>query len=84
MKLKILFLLSLFPMLVFGKEGTPDALDITESTHIVESLFYTGTCHYRNQEYSLSALSWNKIAVMENIEPDFQELQISSLNIYKV
>jgi len=81
MNRKLLFLLVLIPLSAIDKEDcSPDSLDITETTHVVENLFYTGTCHYRNKNYNLSAQSWKKIASMDNVEPEFEELQISSLN----
>jgi TPR repeat protein len=64
-----------------SNEGcSPEKIGLTESSNIAETLFYTGTCHYRNEEYAQSVEYWTTLSQLENIAPEYQALQISSLN----
>ena len=55
-------------------------IELDESSNIAEKLFYTGTCHYRNEDHSLSANAWKELAKLKNIEPEYKDLQIDVLN----
>ena len=81
MSFKFLILILVLPVSAFGKEiCSLEELDMNAETYVVERLYYTGTCHYRNKNYNLSAESWRELAHMENVKPEFKELQVNSLN----
>ena len=56
------------------------AINLDKDSNIAEQLFYTGTCHYRNEDYAPAVESWKKLSALENIEPEYEELQIDVLN----
>lgn len=81
MKYLITLVLFLFSYLAFGTEDcSPTAIGLDDSSHISESLYYTGTCHYRNEEYEFSAKYWGELSNLENVEEEYEGLQINSLN----
>lgn len=57
-----------------------EALNLSNRSNIAERLFYTGTCHYRNQDYQLSAQAWQQLAEHNAVDREYQELQIDVLN----
>lgn len=64
-----------------GKEDCSlKAIGLSNDDDIAHQLYYTGTCHYRNGEYGKSANSWEKLAVLEEVNPDSKKLQINILN----
>lgn len=81
MKYLILIVPFLLPNFAFSKESCSDEfLGLDNSPHITEKLYYRGTCHYRNEEYDLSAKYWGELSELENVDERYQELQINSLN----
>jgi len=56
------------------------ALHLNYKSNISESLYYTGTCHYRNKDYEKSAKAWQQLAELNNVEKEYQHLQINVLN----
>lgn len=57
-----------------------DSIGLDQESQTAEKLFYTGTCHFRNKDYDLSVENWLKLASLENIDPEYQDLQIDVLN----
>jgi TPR repeat protein len=53
---------------------------LTEKSALAERLFYVGTCHYRHQKYEQSVPLWKDLTELQNIEPEYVELQINALN----
>ncbi len=81
MRNSILLILSLLSVSVLSKENcTIESIGLEESSNIAEKLYYAGTCHYRNEDYQLSATSWEKLSNLKNVTPEFQDLQIDVLN----
>ena len=65
----------------FSKENCSDeSIGLKNSSSLAEKLFYKGTCHYRNQEYRLSAKYWGDLSDLEDVEDRYEVLQIDSLN----
>ncbi len=65
----------------FGKDDCSlEGIDLSNTDDIAQRLFYTGTCHYRNKDYDKSAESWEKLAMIEEVNPDYKDLQIDVLN----
>jgi len=64
-----------------GKEDCSyDGIGFKEEANIAKVYFYTGTCHYRNADYEQSAEEWKKLALLEEVAPEFSDLQIDVLN----
>jgi TPR repeat protein len=78
--LLILFLFSFSVSAIAKEDCSSEALDFSENEDIEVELFYTGTCHYRNEDYEQSAKNWEKLAAITNINPKHKELQVSVLN----
>ena len=77
----LIVILSTISLLSSAKEDCSlKSIGLSKADDIAEQLFYTGTCHYRNKEYDKSALSWEKLAKLEKVNPEYQELQIDVLN----
>lgn len=57
-----------------------ETIGLDKNSDIVEQLYFTGTCHYRNKEYDLSVKSWEKLYSLKNINPAYEEYQIDVLN----
>lgn len=76
---QIVILLMSFDLYAKGS-CTDEDIGLTPSAHLAERLFYTGTCHYRNGEYHKSVDLWGRLAKIENIDPRYNELQISAFN----
>ncbi|MBV1908067.1 MAG: hypothetical protein KUG78_02030 [Kangiellaceae bacterium] len=55
-------------------------IGLPENAAKPEQLYYLGTCHYRNQDYSKSVELWSELSRIKNLDPSFAELQINSLN----
>jgi len=74
-------LLASLSAISYSKEDCSlEANGLSKDDDIARQLFYTGTCHYRNKDYDKSAGVWEKLAVMEEVHPDSQGLQIDVLN----
>jgi TPR repeat protein len=65
----------------FSKEScTDESIGLDDSSHFTEKLYYRGTCHYRNEEYDLSAKYWGDLSDLGDIEERYEGFQIDSLN----
>lgn len=81
MKARICSLLILFSTTVASKESClPEDIGIGADDDKAEFLFYTGTCHYRNEDYELSVKYWSELSAIEKVAPEYEELQINVLN----
>ena len=81
MKNIIYIILFALPSLALSKEDcSPESIGLDDSSHISESLFYKGTCHYRNEEYDLSAKYWGELSALEGVGEKYEEYQVDSLN----
>ncbi len=81
MKTLLIILTLLISSAAFSKEScTKEALNLNNESNKAEILYYTGTCHYRNEEYDLSAKLWEQLAEIKNIEEEQKHLQINVLN----
>ncbi|MDE1465569.1 hypothetical protein [Spartinivicinus poritis] len=77
----ILFFCCALSTIVSGKENCSlEAVGLTSKADIAQKLFYTGTCHYRNKDYEGAAASWEKLSVLEEVNPDYNNLQVDALN----
>ncbi|BFM09976.1 hypothetical protein R50072_01290 [Simiduia litorea] len=65
----------------FAKEECdPDSVGLNNESSDIEKYFYTGTCHYRNKEYSLSVESWEKLVPLASTSAHDEELKVDVLN----
>ncbi|TVV39579.1 SEL1-like repeat protein [Thalassolituus sp. C2-1] len=65
----------------FAKEDCSyEAIGLNEKSSEIEKYFYTGTCHYRNEDYSLSVANWEKLANLDISSEEDEELKINVLN----
>ncbi|WP_053094153.1 SEL1-like repeat protein [Cellvibrio sp. pealriver] len=55
-------------------------IKLTEDSPQAERLFYTGTCHYRNEQYEKSVALWKELSLLDDIPDEYVELQISALS----
>ena len=77
----ILILLASLSADPLGKEDCSlEAIGLSLEDDIAHRLFYTGTCHYRNQDYEKSAAAWEQLANMEDVSPESQSLRVDVLN----
>ena len=77
----ILIILLIFSTPVLSKEACDLAsIGLDQDSPLAEQLFYTGTCHFRNKDYDRSVESWSKLTSLENVAPEYEELQIDVLN----
>ena len=73
--------LCLMSLLAFADEDcSPEAIGVDETSTKIELHFYTGTCHYRNEDYQLSVRSWEKLAELDASTSADEELKIDVLN----
>ncbi|MFW1734652.1 hypothetical protein ACG94V_07375 [Acinetobacter sp. ULE_I001] len=64
----------------FAKEDCSiSTLQLKQESSITQH-FFTGTCHYRNQEFSLAATQWAKTIQIRPVNAKFNQLQIDSMN----
>ncbi|WP_444939830.1 sel1 repeat family protein [Microbulbifer sp. ZKSA004] len=81
MRNSILLILVLFSAPVLSKENCGlESIGLEKSSTVAEKLYYTGTCHYRNKDYELSARSWEELSNLKKVDPEFQGLQVDVLN----
>lgn len=81
MKYILIMVIFTFSSESFGKEDcSEESLGLVDSSHTAEKLFYRGTCHYRNQDYELSAKYWGELSELKNVGAEYEEYQIDSLN----
>jgi len=65
----------------FAKESCdPDDIGLSADIIHPANLFYVGTCNYRNQDYEKAAELWYQLLDLENIDPEYHELQVSAYN----
>jgi len=77
----LLFVLLLLSMAASSKEDCSlEEISLDKNSNIAEQLFYTGTCHYRNEDYGQAVDSWERLSALENLEPEHEELKIDVLN----
>ena len=57
-----------------------EAIGIEPSSTEIEKLFYTGTCHYRNENYPLAVENWEHIAHLDIAGADDEGLKVDVLN----
>jgi TPR repeat protein len=71
----------LLPIHVVAKEScSPQKLGLSRESVLAERLFYTGTCHYRNKNYSKAVNQWNRLLAIKKIDPQFVSLKVDVLN----
>lgn len=71
----------LFSASSFGKEKCDkESLGLDYKSSDIETYFYTGTCHYRNEDYELSVKNWEKLALIKEVSSSDEELTIDVLN----
>lgn len=77
----IFLLAALFSGSALSKEVCDSrSLNLDDGASKIQKYFYTGTCHYRNEEYTLAVDNWLKIKnLVPNNEED-PELKIAILN----
>ena len=74
--------LCLMSLLAFADEDcSPEAIGVDETSTKIELHFYTGTCHYRNEDYQLSVRSWEKLAELDASTSADEELKLSLIHI---
>ncbi len=57
-----------------------DAIGLARESELAAIYFYTGTCHYRNEDYQLAVEYWEKVSKLKRVVPEFEGLQIDVLN----
>jgi len=62
------------------EDCTFEAMGFNENSNIAQVYFYTGTCNYRNADYAEAAKYWKKLALLDDVDPEYQELQVTTLN----
>lgn len=77
----LLVCMLLMPCLAFAKESCKlEDIKLSMESPIAERLFYEGTCHYRNQEYSKAVFLWKELSELRDLDAQYAELQIDVLN----
>lgn len=56
------------------------ALQLVESPLVAEQLFFSGTCYFRNKEFSKAAAHWDELLQLENTRTDREDFRTSTLN----
>lgn len=80
-KLIVASLLLALPFIAKAKEPcTLESIGLTENSPIPEQLFYTGTCHYRNEYFAKAVTPWIQLAKLKNVDSSHVDLQIDTLN----
>lgn len=80
-KIILAFFLYFFAFLAQAKETcTPESIGLNSKSALPERLFYTGTCHYRNEEYNEAVKPWIQLAKLKKVDSNLVKLQIDTLN----
>ena len=79
-KLGLLVCLMLLAVVEAREVCVDSELNLSEQSNLAEKLFYRGTCHYRNGDYHLAANNWRGLADLEQVDPNYKDLQISALS----
>jgi len=61
------------------EDCSPAALDLNDST-AEETFFFTGTCHYRNEDYQSAVDQWESLSKLDSINEENEDLKIDVLN----
>jgi TPR repeat protein len=73
--------LCLMPFFAVADEDcSPEAIGVGDKSTKIELLFYTGTCHYRNEDYQLSVQSWEKLVGLKASTSTDEALKVDVLN----
>ncbi|WP_299776130.1 sel1 repeat family protein [uncultured Pseudoteredinibacter sp.] len=75
-----IYLLSISAVSFAKEKCDPSSIGVTDSSSEIERYFYTGTCHYRNKDYSLSVKNWEGLALLEAESASDEELKVDVLN----
>ena len=79
------FILIVSILLSFGLQAKEEVCTLTEleldtDSPIAEQLFYTGTCHYRHENYEMAAKYWSELTTAPDIPIEFNEFKIDANN----
>lgn len=80
MKVSALILLLAAPLLAAKESCEAEALGLTPEASAITRLYYTGTCHFRNEDHALAVASWEALTREASTSPDDQSLQLNVLN----
>lgn len=81
MKALTFLVLVICPVFSLANESCSlEEIKLTADSPQAEKLFYTGTCHYRNEQYEKSVALWKELSLLEGVEEEHVELQISALS----
>ena len=70
-----------FSVLAIGKEKCDlESIGLDYQSSDIEVYFYTGTCHYRNEDYGLAVKNWEKLSLIKDNSSKDEELKIDVLN----
>ncbi len=68
------------PSVIAKEDCSPAAIGIDETSSQIAKYFYTGTCHYRNEDYQLSVENWELLVPLQASTADDEETKIDVLN----
>ncbi len=81
MRLTFIMLACLISLGVSAKESCEKAvIGLTDKDSQIRQYYYTGTCHYRNEDYNLAVENWIKLSELEPFVSGDEALKISVLN----
>ena len=58
----------------------PASIGLDQSSSQIESYFFTGTCHFRNEDYALAVENWEQLSQLRPATVADEELKIDVLN----
>jgi TPR repeat protein len=76
----VVTLTGIFPVVTFAKESCALKDLELETSSRAERLYFEGTCHYRNKDYSDSVRLWKELSKLETVKPEDAALKIDVLN----
>ncbi|ACR13996.1 sel1 repeat family protein [Teredinibacter turnerae] len=77
----IVLIIFCLPLYGLTKESCDlDSIGLSDQSSEIEKHFYTGTCHYRNEDYQLSVKSWEMLAKLDPVGDEDEELKVDVLN----
>ncbi|MBB6522425.1 sel1 repeat family protein [Pseudoteredinibacter isoporae] len=59
---------------------TPEEIGLTAESSNAEMLFYTGTCHYRNEDFIAAGENWKKLISLNSVDESLEELKVTAHN----
>lgn len=80
MKKLLLILLAISAQSHTKEDCDLEAIGLNEKSELAERYFFSGTCHYRNEDYQLAVEHWEKLSKLKQVPAEFEELQIDVLN----